>query len=125
MRRWRQGKTCNLFSEKTMLGKSGTAALQSMSDDVDVDIVQEGSQAYVGNRRTSGSVVKSLLRCMAIKKVEDDGKLARYRISDIGRSILRRPKLADEVYEAVLGRIPFQIIDDQIVLMKRDEEKRK
>ena len=108
-----------------MLTAAAMRVLERLADDDDIDLVAEGIQVYCGNDRTNWNVLKRLLDHMAVSITfgSNSGMMKEkgptyFGINGTGRSILRRPELADEVWLHVMGRKgPFQIIDDHIKLL--------
>lgn len=103
------------------LSKAATRILQEMCDNEKrrdfyrAEIVQEGLVAYCGYRRISVRSINELLRCTAISEETDGPRMRRYTINDAGRSILRRPQLADELRAAIFGGVgSFTIIRDKL-----------
>ncbi len=91
--------------------------LDELAADEDIDLVQEGRYIYCGNRQTTASVVNELLSMLAISITSHDGfqtKTTYYGISDIGRSILRRPELEHELYASLPTGRAITIINDRI-----------
>lgn len=83
-------------------------------DHEDADILVDGRHCSFGPTPIHRSTVNRLLRCSAIKRMCDD--LPYFVITSTGRSIARRPELADEVFETTMCRRgAFTIIDDHLV----------
>lgn len=81
--------------------------------------MQEGRYVYCGHRPTTVMVVNELLRLAAISILYRDGHPTRttyYGINDIGRSLLRRPELEDELRKVFSAkkRRAFSVINDKI-----------
>lgn len=93
--------------------------LEELAADEECDLVQEGNQAYCGNRRTAVRTINQLLGLMAISILSQDGfrsAFTIYGINDIGRSLLRRPELETELMLAIYAekRKPFHVINDKL-----------
>jgi hypothetical protein len=89
--------------------------LEDMAADENCDLVQAGSQAWCGPRRTSPGVVKQLLGCLAISVSWNEGRAIYYRLNETGLAILRRPELEGEIKTTVTqNKGPFSIKNDQI-----------
>ncbi len=93
--------------------------LEELAADEDCDLAQEGRVVYCGTRQTTVRVVNELLEMLAISILYRDGfktAFTTYGINDIGRSLLRRPELEDELRKAVYAkkRRPFSVKDDRI-----------
>lgn len=68
---------------------------------------------------TTGRVVNELLGMMAISILSKDGfrtAFTIYGINNIGRSLLRRPELEDELTKEIYSkkRRPFSVVNDRI-----------
>lgn len=93
--------------------------LDELAADEDCDLVQEGRVVYCGHRQTTCRVINELLGVMAITILSKDGfrsAFTIYGINDIGRSLLRRPELENELMKEIYSkkRLPFQVVDDRI-----------
>lgn len=92
--------------------------LQDLVDDDECDLVREGREVWCGDRQTTHVVLNELLRLTAISVTWGDGdRLTYFGINETGRSLLRRPVLEDELIIAIMGHMPFSIIDDRVVLI--------
>lgn len=100
-----------------MLTKTQRTILQDMLDTGE-DMVVEGLQVWIGDRRSSRATLKAFLRCCVVKDVSDVKGLDRYIAKDdIARAVLARPELADEIEMALLRLKSFTIQDNQVVLI--------
>jgi hypothetical protein len=91
--------------------------LQELAADEECDLIQEGNVVYCGNRQTTSRVVNELLSMMAVSILYRDGfrtPITNFGISDIGRSILRRPELEHELYASIRTGKPIRIVNDRI-----------
>lgn len=84
------------------------------------EFVAEGIQCWVGEVQVSRGSLRQLLRCLALKDVSDQSGIERYVISDIGRSIVERPDLAEEVATAVLLGRPFTVSNGAVLELSMD-----
>lgn len=97
--------------------------LKDLAADAECDLVQEGFVVYCGTRRTTSLVVNELLGLTAISILYRDGfltKFTNYGINTTGCALVRRPELEKELLRAIHARLPFQIIDDRIVMLDRN-----
>lgn len=84
-------------------------------DGYEPELVREGRRCWLGIERVPSRIVDEGLRYCAITLTSNDGT-ERYAISDIGRAILRRPELADEILTALMDRSGnFTVREDRIV----------
>lgn len=84
-------------------------------DGYEPELVRDGRQCWLGFKRVPGRIIEEGLRYCAITLTSNDGA-ERYAISDIGRAILRRPELAQEVLTALVDRSSsFTVKGDRIV----------
>lgn len=110
-----------------MLTRAALRVLKCLADDEECDLVADGTVVYCGDSRTNWQVLRQLLEHMAISITYGSNtggmreKGATYfGINHTGRSILRRPELADEVWLHLMRRKgPFQIINDRIRRMPK------
>lgn len=92
------------------------AVLREIAASEDGEIVAEGTQVYIGPRRTNWGVLKALLRCGAVSASDVSSIMQRYVINESGRAIMRRPELAKELANAYLSHEgPFTIRNDRVV----------
>jgi hypothetical protein len=85
----------------------------------EAEIVCDGLTCYLGDRPISWRTVKALLEVVAISDRSITGDSGRiFMINDVGRSITRRPELADEVAASLYTGQSVTIIDDRIVPLK-------
>ena len=97
-----------------------SAAGEEADLDEAVDLVSEGRVVWLGNSQLRWSTLWQLLECVAITETSDEGgSVRRYNINTVGRAIVRRPELADEVKLIVrAGRGAFTIgTDDRIHML--------
>lgn len=86
-----------------------------MAVDLNEEVVCENLVAYVDLEAFSRRTVTQLLMCMALKDVSDDARgLRRFVVNDTGEQILKRPALADDVYQAVQKGENFQVVDGEV-----------
>lgn len=92
------------------------ADAEDCGDDYAAEIVCSGIECYIGHDKTSWRTVNALLSCTAISKDAYGGGCEHFTINSTGRAILRRPELADEVFEAMVrGGGSWTIRDDRLV----------
>lgn len=82
--------------------------------ELDEEIVAEGFVVYVDTESFSRRTLTQLLLCLALKDVSDTKGLRRFVVNDTGQQILKRPALADEVYQAVQRSENFQVVDGEV-----------
>lgn len=86
----------------------------------DEEFVAEGIHCWVGDVQVSRATLRQLLRCLALKDVSDQSGIERYVVNDIGKAILERPALAEEVAVKALAGQGFTVIDGSVVDMSPD-----
>jgi hypothetical protein len=92
-------------------------AAEDREDFEEAEIVCDGGLCYVGDRRIHKGSVYRLLQLMAIKDVSDTKGCERYRVNDMGRSIVRRPAIIQELARALIDKKSYTIKDDRIVML--------
>ena len=75
----------------------------------DAEIVCDGGECWLGERQVARRTVRGLLNLLAIKEDGYGGGAEHFCLQDIGRALLRRPALADEVEYAVLAGRRFMV----------------
>lgn len=78
------------------------------------EIVCDGA-CWLGDRRIHPGSVRRLLTLTAIRDVSDTTGCQRYVINDMGRSILRRPAIIQELSAALRAGGSYTIREDRIV----------
>lgn len=115
------GKTVNattgnsLKLASTALLKLLTTMNGPLEDGYESEVVREGRQCWLGSRRISSRILDEAIICSAVDDISDSKTVKRYVLSEIGRAVLRRPELAEEVTAAILSRQQFTVHDDRIV----------
>lgn len=105
-----------------MIGKAALRALRELSKlherEMDAEIVREtGAGCWLGNRRIQSKTLDELTIYLAVTP-DYGGGLERWRVTNTGLAIARRPELASEVFDAICERKPFTVgADDRIQLM--------
>lgn len=96
------------------------AAMQAATDREDyeaAEIVRDSHACFLGNNRISPRTVNSLLTLLALKEVSEGEKMRRYTINSVGRGLLRRPELRDEIIGALLKGGSWTVKDDKLVII--------
>ena len=83
-------------------------------DDYEAEVVRERRQCWRGAERVRNRVLDEAIRCSAVDSVGEEGGIERYVINGIGRAVLRRPELAEEVLAAALAGRRFTVRDDRV-----------
>ena len=81
----------------------------------EAEIVCEGRSCWIDCDRVPSRILDDLLRFTLLRDVSDGGGLRRYAVNGSGRSAIRRPELADELWRAVLSGVPVTVEDDRVV----------
>lgn len=90
-------------------------------DDAGAEIVCEGIEAWIGNRRTTRATVDQLLYFTLVSEAYGDGFGQGYTVylpNDTGRAALRRPAVLAEILEAFEKGGSFTVRDDRVVPME-------
>lgn len=93
-------------------------AATDREDVENAEIVCEGIFCYLGLRRVHRGSVRRLLTLMAISD-RSDGSMERYAVNDMGRAIVRRPAIIQELATALREKKAYTIRDDRIVPLDR------
>lgn len=92
-----------------------------MADYLKDEIVCDGLTCYLGDEPISWRTVKALLEVVAISDRSITGDSGRiFRLNDIGRSITRRPELAEEIRQSLYTGRSVTVRDDRLVPLKED-----
>jgi hypothetical protein len=83
-------------------------------DDYEAEVVRERRQCWRGAARVANRILEEAVRCSALDSVGDEGGIERYVINGIGRAVLRRPELAEEIMAAALAGRQFTVRDDRV-----------
>lgn len=104
------------------LSKRALAALRRMQSEEtegnweDGEIVRDGRAVYLGIDRLPGAVLRELLDAVAVSERSEPGGMERFGINGVGKAILRRPELADEVAVALLRGGAFTVGEDDTLV---------
>lgn len=80
------------------------------------EIVCDRLSCYLGDIPISWRTIRALLNVVAISDRSISGDTGRiFRLNDIGRSITRRPELADEVQVSLFQGASVTVKDDRLV----------
>lgn len=86
-------------------------------DDYEAEVVREGRQCWRGAERVPNRAIDEAIRCSAVDSVGDEGGIERYVINGVGRAVLRRPELAEEILAAIGSGRQFTVKEDRVADM--------
>ena|SRR5271165_2240128 len=73
---------------------------ESLENWADAELVCKGTVCYLKSKRIYWHTVKEMLQLLTISSRGSEGNIQRYMLNSVGRSILRRPELEQEVKDA-------------------------
>lgn len=82
----------------------------------DAEIVCDGIECWLGERRVSYRTVNSLLRLMALS-YSGLGGASHYTLNGTGRELRKNPELVQGIKRAIFRGKPFQIVDGKVRLL--------
>lgn len=95
-----------------MLTRAQTEILELMLDTGE-EMVADGIQVWVGDRRTSHSTLLALLRVLAVQDVSDVKGISRYVVDRrFAQALLTNPELCDQIANALRANTPFTLNDN-------------
>lgn len=89
-------------------------------DDLDAaELVCEGAWCWLGERRVHRMTERRLLQIMALRDCTDDPqqKVRRYTINEMGRAVLRRPAVIQDLVRVLIVGGAWKLNGDQIEML--------
>lgn len=77
--------------------------------------VRGNGGCWLGEMRISPRTVNSLLSLVALRETNDGGQCSRYTLNEVGRALLRRPALRDEIIASLLQGGSWTVENDKMV----------
>lgn len=94
---------------------------EASGDHEEAEIVVDGKQCWLGNRRIAHVSVMRMLHTMTISEHSDNGSgVQRYRINSLGQTYLRNPGILQDIVRMQIKGGSWHIVDDKLVELSVD-----